>query len=117
MRRCTMLAVAGLWFLISGCAPRPIGSVLADPSQYSERNVRIAGRVVESYSVLGNGAYRVQDDTGGLWVVSQSGVPRQGADVTVEGRIEDGFDLEGLIALPAPVESGIVMVESSHESR
>ena len=71
-------------------------------------------------SFADRGVYRINDDTGQLWVMSTGGVPRKGARVTVKGRIQEGFNLGSLgdrIKLPAGVGSGLVMVESSHKAK
>jgi len=103
---------------LGGCgSARTIGDVLADPSQFSNRDVRIEGQVIQSYSVLGQGAYRVEDSTGRLWIVSRSGVPNPGTRVRVKGRVQQGFNLGGVIDLPGPLDDGVVMLESSHDTR
>ncbi|HMJ84885.1 MAG TPA: hypothetical protein VK504_17005 [Vicinamibacterales bacterium] len=101
------------------CAARTINQVLADPSRYKDRQVRLSGSVVDSYSLANRGAYRIDDDTGQLWVVSDRGTPRKGARVTVTGTIRDGFNLGSLgdrINLPG-VGAGLVLMESSHNAR
>ncbi|MCM3881157.1 MAG: hypothetical protein ND807_13695, partial [Vicinamibacterales bacterium] len=83
------------------------------------REVRVSGSVVESYSFAGRGVYRIGDKSGQLWVVSEQGVPRKGARVVVTGRIRDGFDLGSLgdrINVPAGLGSGVVLMESSHKA-
>ncbi len=102
---------------VAGCATS-INSVLADPGRYRNREVKVAGRVADSYSVVGRGAYRLQDDSGELWVVSDRGVPRTGARVSVKGTIRDAFNL-GILAkqLPPGVASGLVMIETSHSAQ
>ena len=107
-----------------GCAGKTINDVLADPQRYANQDVEIAGNVVESFSVVGKGFYRIQDDTGKLWVYSSKGVPRKGARVSVKGKIRDGFDFGSLgevIPLPEPVkeriENGLLMIESSHKAK
>jgi membrane protein implicated in regulation of membrane protease activity len=104
--------------LVSACATS-VGRVTADPSRYINRQVTISGRVVDSVSVLGRGIYRVQDGGDSLWVVSNQGVPREGARVRVRGRIQDGFDVSifGGRNLPAGLGSGVVMIETSHQIR
>lgn len=103
---------------LAGCgSTRSIGEVMADPSQFSGRTVRVAGEVVQSYSILGQGAYRIEDETGRLWVVSRTGVPNPGARVEVEGSVRQGFNLGGIIDLLGPVDSGTVMLESSHSTK
>jgi hypothetical protein len=108
---------------VAGCAQKTVNDVLADPGRYAREDIAIKGRVVESFSVAGKGFYRVEDPTGKLWIFSARGVPRKGASVKVKGKIRDGFDLSsisGFLDLPAPIqeriESGILMIESSHKA-
>lgn len=113
-----ILAVSAL--VSAACAAKTINQVLADPSRYRDRQVRLSGSVVDSYSLANRGAYRIDDNTGQLWVVSDRGTPRKGARVTVEGTIREGFNLGSLgdrIDLPAGVGSGLVLMESSHKAK
>jgi hypothetical protein len=112
-----ILAVSAL--VSTACASKTINQVLADPSRYRNRQVRLSGSVVDSYSLADRGAYRIDDHTGQLWVVSDRGTPRKGARVTVNGTIRDGFNLGSLgdrINLPG-VGAGLVLMESSHRAR
>jgi len=116
MRLLTGLSLSILMLALAGCgSPRSIGDVLADPSQFSNRDIRVEGQVVQSYAVLGQGAYRLEDETGRLWIVSRTGVPNQGARVSVRGRVQQGFNLGGIIDLPGGAGSAVVMLESSHD--
>lgn len=113
-----VLVVAAL--VSTACGTRTINQVLAEPTRYSNRDVRLSGTVVDSYSVVGRGAYRLDDSTGTLWIISDRGVPRQGARVVVKGTVRDGFSLGSLVpqaSLPAGVGSGLVLIESSHRAR
>jgi hypothetical protein len=67
--------------------------------------------------VLGRGAYEVDDGTGKLWIVSEKGVPREGARIAVKGTIRDGYNLGGIIKLPEPISSGLVMIEKEHKAK
>ena len=92
--------------------------MLSDPVRYRDREVRVSGRVGDISSIVGRGAYRLEDRSGQLWVISDRGVPRKGADVTVKPTIREGFNLGGLgdlIRLPAG--GGVVMIESEHRVR
>jgi hypothetical protein len=103
----------------SAACATSINNVLADPSRYRDREVKISGRVDDSYSVADNGVYRVRDGSGQLWVVSTRGVPRKDAKVTVRGTIREGFNLGGLgdrLRLPPGVGSGLVLMEISHKA-
>jgi hypothetical protein len=104
----------------AACAPRTVNQVLADPSRYRDREVQLSGAVVDSYSYVNRGAYRIDDGTGQLWVVSDKGVPRTSARVTVKGTIREGFNLGSLgdrINLPQGIGSGLVLMESSHKAK
>jgi hypothetical protein len=114
------LAILAVSTLVSGCASRTISQVLADPSRYRDREVKLSGAVVDSYSLANRGAYRIDDNTGQLWVVSETGTPRKGARVTVNGTIREGFNLGSLgdrINLPPGVGQGLVLMESSHKGK
>ncbi len=102
---------------MSGCEVKSINDIRADPSRYANREVSVAGSVTQSYSILGNGAYEIEDGTGKLWVVSKSGVPRNGAKVVVTGTVRDGYNLSSIVKLPEPISSGMVMIEKSHRAR
>jgi len=53
-----------------------------------------------------------------MWVVSDHGVPRRGARVTVTGTIREGFNLGPIASqLPRGARSGVVLVERDHRVR
>jgi hypothetical protein len=110
------LAVAFALAMI-GCEQKSINEIRANPSKYANKDVSVVGSVTRSYSVLGRGAYEVDDGTGKLWIVSDKGVPREGARVGVKGTIRDGYNLGGLIKLPEAVSSGMVMIEKEHKAK
>jgi hypothetical protein len=52
--------------------------------------------------------------------VSDKGVPRTSARVTVKGTIREGFNLGSLggrINVPQGIGSGLVLMESSHKAK
>ena len=111
----SLLAVLALF--LSACEQKTINQIKADPQRYANREVGIVGNVVRSFSVMGRGAYEVDDGTGRLWIVSDKGVPREGARVAVKGKIRDAFDMGSFVKLPQDIGSGMVMIESSHKAR
>ena len=105
---------------LSGCAVKTVNQIITDPSHYRNREVRVAGDVVDSYSVADRGAYRLDDGTGQIWIVSDGGVPRTSARVSVKGTIREGFNLGVLgdrIPFPPGMASGLVLMESSHKAQ
>jgi hypothetical protein len=93
------VASALLWValvLAVGCkgGVTPIEDLLDDPSRYEGQTVRIAGTVESAMGVLGYGAYRVNDGTGKLTVLTTGGgAPREGAEVGVEGQFRSAFTI------------------------
>ncbi len=88
------LVTAGVLLLLGCPGAKPIKELLDDPSRYDGKTVRIAGEVKEAAGVLGYGAYKIDDGTGTLTVVSQGGgAPRVGAKVGVEGTFRAAFTL------------------------
>ena len=81
---------------ISGCDATKIADINRDPGRYAGKDVTIAGEVINSYGLLGQGAFEVDDGTGRLWVVSGGfGVPAKGARMSVTGRVESGLAIGG----------------------
>ena len=120
IRRCGLPMVFALGLLATACAGKSINQVLADPGRYRNDTVTVHGTVAESASIVGRGAYRITDGDQGLWVITNSGAPRKGARVNVTGRVQEGYDLGGLasvLKLPGSLQSGVVLIESSHKAR
>lgn len=119
-RQCGIVSLVVLSMVAGACGAKSINQVLADPAKYRNQSVTVHGTVDESASVLGRGAYRISDSGQSLWVVTSGGAPRKGARVNVTGRLEQGYDLSGLgsvLKIPGSVQSGLVLVESSHKAK
>jgi hypothetical protein len=115
-----LLLVVVLGVGVTACATRSINQVLANPGRYRDKQVKLQGSVVNSFSAVGTGAYELEDRTGRLWVVSNQGVPRRGATVNVRGTVREGFNLGSLsdvLKLPKAIGSGVVLMESSHDAK
>lgn len=97
VRFASLALLAGATLLLSACPPREsIESINQDPGRFRGREITIAGHVVNSFAVMGTGAFEVDDGTGRLWVFSNNfGVPGNGAGVAVTGNIEQGFSFGG----------------------
>jgi hypothetical protein len=100
----TLLIVAAIagTIILAGCPERTtIGDINANPSKYQNKEVAIAGRVTDSYGVnvpgtpIRGGAYKIEDGTGSIWVVTEEGVPSKGAEVGVKGVIGNGVNWKG----------------------
>ena len=80
--------------LLAGCAtghPR-IADIKHNPGRYQNRSVTVDGVVTSSWGMplLPMKLYKVDDGTGEVTVVAQSGrTPAKGARVSVKGRVND----------------------------
>jgi hypothetical protein len=89
--------LVGGTLLLAACPPREsIQSINRDPGRFRGREITVAGRVVNSFAVMGVGAFEIDDGTGRLWVISDKyGVPGRDAGIAVTGRIEQGLAFGG----------------------
>jgi hypothetical protein len=83
--------------LLAACPAREsIESINRDPARFHDREVTVAGQVVNSFDVMGVAAFEVDDGTGRLWVYSRNyGVPGHEEKVAVTGTIQQGFSVGG----------------------
>jgi hypothetical protein len=81
-------------FLITGCAARGvrIAELKDQPTKYDNKSVSITGTVTSSWGIplLPYQLYNVDDGTGEITVLSQSGrTPARGTRVEVRGKINE----------------------------
>jgi hypothetical protein len=93
MRRALWVALLSV-FLITGCAARGvrIAELKDQPTKYDRKSVSITGTVTSSWGIplLPYQLYNVDDGTGEITVLSQSGrTPARGTRVQVKGRINE----------------------------
>lgn len=86
----------------TGCPERTsIADIEANPSKYQNKEVAIAGTVRDSYGFsipgtnIGGGAYKVDDGTGSIWIVTEGSVPSKGTQIGVKGVIGTGVNYKG----------------------
>ncbi|PYS80499.1 MAG: hypothetical protein DMF67_20165 [Acidobacteria bacterium] len=87
-------------------AKTSINKINADPGRYYNKKVTIEGRVTDSYGVLGEGAYELDDGTGRLWVIAERAVPARGSYVEAKGHVITGFVYRGRNLAAALRETG-----------
>ena len=116
-RPAALALVGACALLASGCATTNVARLLAEPQRFANHDVGLKGDVIESVSLLGNGAYKLDDGTGTIWVISKHGVPRRGARVKVNGKVKDVVDIGTIFKLPEQIGSGLVMIEDHHRAR
>ena len=116
-RPAALALVGACALLATGCATTNVARLLAEPQRFANHDVGLKGDVIESVSLLGNGAYKLDDGTGTIWVISKHGVPRRGARVKVTGKVRDVVDIGTIFKLPEQIGSGLVMIEDHHRAR
>ena len=78
-----------------------IGDIEANPGRYQNKEVAIAGTVRDSYGVnipgtrIRGGAYKIDDGTGSIWILTEEAVPSNGAQVGVKGILANGLNWHG----------------------
>ena len=77
-------------FVVTGCAARGvrIAELRNQPDRYDDKTVSITGTVTKAAGLpLIGGFYTVDDGTGQITVLSQSGAPPSGTRVQVKGKV------------------------------
>ncbi len=87
--------LAGALALTACPSQTNIAKINQNPSRYHDKEVGLVGTVTNSYGVLGNGIYELDDGTGRIWVMTTQGVPSKGARVGASGRVHTGVSFGG----------------------
>ena len=98
-----LLSLAVFIAVFSAACPErvSIADINANPSKYNNKEIAIAGTVRDSYGVnipgtpIRGGAYKIDDGTGSLWVITEEGVPSKGAEVGIKGIVGNGVNWNG----------------------
>ena len=115
--RVCLLVLLSAAFIGSACAARSVNDVMADPGRYRNRDVTVAGEVSESVGLLGKGFFKLQDESGSLWVYTSRGLPRKGAQVSSKGTIRDLASIDSVPdSVRQAVGSGLLLVESDRKA-
>lgn len=105
-----IVLIVGTLFLTACPNRESISKINADPDRFRNKDVSVAGSVIDSYGALGMGAYELDDGTGRIWVVSKQGVPAKGSQIGARGRVRSGFNFGGR-------SFGTIVEESDRRSR
>lgn len=110
-RLASITALAFCVFLMAAnSGPERIETVNHDPGRFHGKEITIQGRVVNSFAVMGQGMFLIDDGTGRIWVFSDKfGVPGRDIDVAVSGKVEQGFTFHG--------KNYFVILRETHDRR
>ena len=98
-----LVTILAITLFATACPDRKsIADIERDPGRYQNKEVVVAGRVVDSYGFsipgtrVGGGAYKLDDGTGSIWIlVTDGNVPSRGAQVGVKGVVGSGVNWKG----------------------
>ena len=98
-----MATVLAITLIATACPDRKSrADIENDPGKYQNKEVVVAGRVVDSYGFsipgprVGGGAYKLDDGTGSIWIlVTDGNVPSRGTQVGVKGVVGSGVNWKG----------------------
>ena len=96
------LTIAFAASFTAACPERiSIADIEANPAKYQNKEVAIAGTVKDSYGIsipgtpVRGGAYKIDDGTGSIWIISETTVPTKGTQIGVKGRVGNGVNWNG----------------------
>lgn len=80
---------------IAGCGYAKIGDILAEPTQFEGKEVRVKGTVggIAWFSLLEQGAYQIGDGTGNIWIITSQPPPQKGESVSIKGTVQSAITL------------------------
>ncbi|CAN5409310.1 MAG: hypothetical protein M3449_09260 [Acidobacteriota bacterium] len=96
-----MLAIFTAVFAAACPERTSIADIETNPSKYQNKEVAIAGTVKDSYGIsipgtpLRGGAYKIDDGTGSMWILTEDSVPAKGAQIGVKGLVGSGLNWKG----------------------
>ena len=114
LKRLLAITLVAASVFAAACGGTSIRKITADPPRYRSDEVKVSGEVLDSYSIGSRGIYHIDDGTGRLWVYSDNGVPRKGAQVSVWGTVREAINLGPLNNLVKIPVDAIILVERQH---
>ncbi|HVS21887.1 MAG TPA: hypothetical protein VHD88_08570 [Pyrinomonadaceae bacterium] len=87
--------LAGALALTACPSQTTISKINANPAKYRNKEIALIGTVTDSYGLLGNGIYELDDGTGRVWVMTTQGVPTKGTRVGTSGEVHTGVNYGG----------------------
>jgi hypothetical protein len=69
----------------------PIGKIIENPREYSDRTLTISGEVAEAHGFLVMKYFVLRDETGEIPVVTNKTLPKKGTKLKIKGIIKEAF--------------------------
>lgn len=71
----------------------PIQEIKANPREYTDKRVKISGTVTDTFSLLLLKGFKLDDETGEMYVVTKKSMPAKGEKIKVKGTVRSAFSL------------------------
>ena len=86
-----LLSLAVFTAIFAAACPerRTIAEIQANPSRYNSYGVNVPGTPIRG------GAYKIDDGTGSIWVITEQGVPSKGTEIGIRGIAANGANWNG----------------------
>jgi hypothetical protein len=95
------IAIGACWLLVFAfvsCQP-DVNDILKNPRKYNNKTVELSGKVTVSNGIFGAGYFMLNDGTGEIPVLTKQGLPNEGEEVEVKGKVSQVIkvgDLQGV---------------------
>ena len=99
--RAAILAIAlAVVAALSGCDYLPFGytsirEISEAPGRFEGVEVKLRGKAVGTINLFGLKAFRLQDDTGEITVVTEGALPTENAEVALKGKVASAAIIGG----------------------
>lgn len=60
-----------------------ISEVKANPNYFFDKDILIEGKVVDATKVLNFKLFKVQDNSGNIWVLTENSIPKEGQTIKI----------------------------------
>ena len=95
--------IAAATLFAAACPERTsIADIENNPSKYQDKEVAVAGTVKDGYGIsipilkgASGGAYKIDDGSGSIWVITNRSIPTKGAQLGVKGKVMNGYNHNG----------------------
>jgi hypothetical protein len=101
--RALLISLVALTAIFAAACPerQSIADIEANPSKYQNKDTAIAGVVLDSYGInipgtgIRGGAYKIDDGTGTIWVITERDIPTKGTQIGITGTVGTGIVYRG----------------------
>ncbi|KAA3615389.1 MAG: hypothetical protein DWQ05_13615 [Calditrichaeota bacterium] len=89
------IVLIAAFFVLSCAGGVKVADIEAQPGKYNDKNVKVKGKVVQTFAVpfLSQSLVKIDDGTGEIWVKPYGKVPFKGEKISVDGTLKVGLTI------------------------